>query len=349
MREAQFLKQNADKWKQYEQDLHHFDSPDTFADRFVELTDDLAYSKTFYPNSNTSKYLNGLTSLFHQKIYKNKKEKSARIISFWQYELPYLFKQYHRQLLYSFLFFIVFTFLGVLSARYDDSFIRLILSDGYVNMTNQNIEKGDPFGVYKTQESANMFFQIAFNNIQVSFMAFVLGISFSLGTIILLMRNGMMLGAFEYYFFSKGLGLQSIPVIFLHGTLEISAIVIAGCSGLVLGSSLLFPKTYSRWHSLVKGGRDGMKIVFGLIPVFIIAAFLESFVTRHTKMPLLISYSILILSLTFIIWYFIVYPVYLNKRVDKTLSQDDHSEDQNFKLWLNKRLNSEKPEISVKI
>lgn len=349
MREAQFLKQNADKWKQYEQELHHFDSPDTFADRFVELTDDLAYSKTFYPNSNTSKYLNGLTSLFHQKIYKNKKEKSARIISFWQYELPYLFKQYHRQLLYSFLFFIVFTFLGVISARYDDSFIRFILSDGYINMTNQNIEKGDPFGVYKTQESASMFFQIAFNNIQVSFMAFVLGISFSLGTIILLMRNGMLLGAFEYYFFSKGLGLQSIPVIFLHGTLEISAIVIAGCSGLVLGSSLLFPKTYSRWHSLVKGGRDGMKIVFGLIPVFIIAAFLESFVTRHTKMPLLISYSILILSLTFIIWYFIVYPVYLNKRVDKTLSKDDHSEDQNFKLWLNKRLNSEKPEISVKI
>lgn len=349
MREAQFLKQNADKWKQYEQELHHFDSPDTFADHFVELTDDLAYSKTFYPNSNTSKYLNGLTSLFHQNIYKNKKEKSARIISFWQYELPYLFKQYHRQLLYSFLFFIVFTFLGALSARYDDSFIRLILSDGYVNMTNQNIEKGDPFGVYKTQEAASMFFQIAFNNIQVSFMAFVLGISFSLGTIILLMRNGLMLGAFEYYFFSKGLGLQSIPVIFLHGTLEISAIVIAGCSGLVLGSSLLFPKTYSRWHSLVKGGRDGMKIVFGLIPVFIIAAFLESFITRHTKMPLLISYSILILSLTFIIWYFIVYPGYLNKRVDKTLSQDDHSEDQNFKLWLNKRLNSEKPEISVKI
>jgi uncharacterized membrane protein SpoIIM required for sporulation len=349
MREAQFLKQNADKWKQYEQELHHFDSPDTFADRFVELTDDLAYSKTFYPNSNTSKYLNGLTSLFHQKIYKNKKERSARIISFWQYELPYLFKHYHRQLLYSFLFFIIFTFLGALSARYDDSFIRLILSDGYVNMTNQNIEKGDPFGVYKTQEAASMFFQIAFNNIQVSFMAFVLGISFSLGTIILLMRNGLMLGAFEYYFFSKGLGLQSIPVIFLHGTLEISAIVIAGCSGLVLGSSLLFPKTYSRWHSLVKGGRDGMKIVFGLIPVFIIAAFLESFVTRHTKMPLFISYSILILSLTFIIWYFIVYPVYLNKRVNKALSQDDHSEEQNFKLWLNKRLNSEKPEISVKI
>ena len=351
MREAQFLRQNAGKWKQYQQELQHFDSPDTFADRFVELTDDLAYSKTFFPNSNTSKYLNGLTASFHQKIYRNKKEKPARIISFWQYELPYLFKQYHRQLLHSFLFFIVFTFLGVLSAKYDDSFVRLILSDGYVNMTNQNIEKGDPFGVYKTQGEMNMFFQIAFNNIEVSFIAFVTGIFFSLGTVILLMRNGLMLGSFEYYFFSKGLGLQSIPVIFLHGTLEISAIVIAGCSGLVLGSSLLFPKTYSRWQSLVKGGRDGMKIVFGLIPVFLVAAFLESFVTRHSKMHLAMSYSILVLSLAFMVWYFIIYPIQLNNRVEKAMSKakDPDIEDENFKLWLNKRLSSEKPGNSEKI
>src|SRR5580704_15338121 len=120
MREAQFLKQNAEKWKHYEQDLQDQHDPDVFADRFIELTDDLAYSKTFYPASNTTKYLNGLASRFHQKIYRNKKEKSSRIWSFWQFELPYLFKEYHRQLLYAFLFFIAFCFLGVISAKYDD-------------------------------------------------------------------------------------------------------------------------------------------------------------------------------------------------------------------------------------
>lgn len=349
MREAQFLKQNADKWKRYEQELHHFESPDTFADRFIELTDDLAFSKTFYPNSNTSKYLNGLASLFHQKIYRNKKEKPARIMSFWQFELPYLFKQYHRQLLYSFLFLIVFVFLGVLSAKYDDSFIRLILSDGYVNMTNQNIEKGDPFGVYKRQGQADMFFMIAFNNIRVSFIAFVGGLFFSVGTVLLLMQNGLMLGSFEYYFFSKGLGLKSISVIFLHGTLEISAIVIAGCAGLILGNSLLFPKTYSRSVSLLKGGKDGVKIVLGLVPVFIMAAFLESFVTRYTEMPGWISSSILALSLVFIIWYFIIYPLRLHKKVAQSLKQGIQSEDQNFKLWLTKKLNSEKTGPSAKI
>ena len=201
MREAQFLKQNADKWKQFEADIKQQYSPDLLADQFIELTDDLSYSKTFYPNSNTSKYLNGLASLFHQKLYKNKKEKSTRVWSFWQFELPYLFSQYQKQFLYALIFFLVFCAMGALSAKYDDSFLRLILGDGYVNMTNENIEKGDPFGVYKRENAVNMFFFIAFNNIKVAFIAYVLGIAFSAGTLWLLLSNGLMLGSFEYYFF----------------------------------------------------------------------------------------------------------------------------------------------------
>jgi uncharacterized membrane protein SpoIIM required for sporulation len=343
MREAQFLKQNAEKWKQYETEVNHFDNPDTFADRFVELTDDLAYSRTFYPNSNTSRYLNGITSLFHQKIYRNKKEKSNRIWSFWQFELPYIFKQYHRQLLYAFLFFIAFCLVGALSAKYDDSFIRLILGDGYVNMTNENIENGDPFGVYKDQDAVFMFFRIAFNNIRVAFIAFVLGIFFSVGTVILILRNGLMVGAFLQFFFAKGLGQEAVLAIFIHGTIELSVIVIAGCAGLILGNSLLFPKTYSRWDSLLKGGRDGMKIVFGLVPFFLVAAMLESFVTRYyQEMSPWLKLIILGLSLALIIGYFVIYPIMLHKRIRLARERGTDADDQNFQLWLNKKLNSGK-------
>lgn len=345
MREAQFLKQNAEKWKQYETEARHFDNPDTFADRFVELTDDLAYSRTFYPNSNTTRYLNGITSLFHQKIYRNKKEKSSRIWSFWQFELPYLFKQYHRQLLYAFLFFIVFCFVGALSAKYDDSFLRLILGDGYVNTTNENIEKGDPFAVYKSMDAAPMFLYIAFNNILVSFIMFVKGIALSVWSVIDLMRNGVMVGAFIEFFFLHNLGSDAILAVFIHGTIELSVIVIAGCAGLVLGNSILFPKTYSRWDSLLKGARDGMKIVFGLVPFFVLAAFFESFVTRHyQEMPAWSKMLILGLSLLLIIWYFIFYPIRLHKRMQRAQEQgaETDADDQNFQLWLNKKLNSEK-------
>jgi len=183
-------------------------------------------------------------------------------------------------------------------------------------MTNENISKGDPFGVYKQGGSLLMFMQIAFNNIMVELSTFVMGIIFSVGSIYQLMNNGIMLGSFEYYLFSKGVGLQSILVIWVHGTLEISAIILAGGAGLILGNSLLFPKTYTRIESLKNGAKDGLKIAVGVIPIFLTAAFFEGFVTRHTEMPVWLSLSILFSSLSFIIWYVILYPAILNLKIN---------------------------------
>ncbi|KQM75114.1 hypothetical protein ASE74_03835 [Pedobacter sp. Leaf216] len=307
MREALFVKQNSEKWQNY--DSMQQANPDEVANQFIEITNDLAYSKTFYPNSKTTAYLNGLASKLHQSVYKNKKEKSNRFIHFWKTELPLIFLQHRKQIYYALAFFLISCAIGALSAKYDDTFVRLIMGDGYVNMTNENIAKGDPFGVYKQENELMMFFQIGVNNIYVALYTFVLGIIFSFGSIVSLFRNGIMLGSFQYFFFSRGLGFQSVLVIWIHGTLEISAIVLAGAAGLILGNSFLFPKTYTRMASVLKGAKDGLKIVIGLIPIFIVAAFFESFVTRHTGMPLWLSISILLSSAAFIIWYVFIYPI----------------------------------------
>ncbi|WP_343522875.1 stage II sporulation protein M [Pedobacter sp.] len=312
MREALFVKQNSEKWKHY--DSMQQANPDEVANQFIEITNDLAYSKTFYPNSKTTAYLNGLASKLHQAVYKNKKEKSNRFIYFWKTELPLLFLQHRKQVFYAFAFFLISCAIGALSAKYDDTFVRLIMGDSYVNMTNENIAKGDPFGVYKKDNGFMMFMQISANNIYVALYTFVLGIIFSFGAIVSLFRNGVMLGSFQYFFFSKGLGLQSVLVIWIHGTLEISAIVLAGAAGLILGNSFLFPKTYTRMASVLKGAKDGLKIVIGLIPIFIVAAFFESFVTRHTEMPVGLSIFILLSSAAFIIWYVIIYPIKIHRK-----------------------------------
>jgi uncharacterized membrane protein SpoIIM required for sporulation len=315
MREALFIKQNTQKWKDYEN--LKTKGPDELAESFISITDDLAYAKTFYPKSNTTKYLNGLAATFHQSIYKNKKEKTSRFVTFWRYELPLIFYKHRRQLLYAFLFFMVFSLMGALSAKYDSNFVRLIMGNDYVNMTNDNIARGDPFGVYKQGGSFIMFITIAANNIRVELVTFVMGIIFSVGSIYQLMYNGIMIGSFQYYFFSKGLGWQSILVIWLHGTLEISAIILAGGAGLILGNSFLFPKTYKRMVSLKMGAKDGLKIAIGLIPVFLTAAFFEGFVTRHTEMPVWLSLTILLASLSFIIWYVILYPASLSRNINR--------------------------------
>jgi len=316
MREALFVKQNSGKWKAYEQ--LHSTHPDELADRFIDITNDLAYAKTFYPESKTTAYLNGLAATLHQSIYKNKKEETNRFTKFWKYELPVLFYTYRKQLRYSFFFFLISAAIGVLSAKYDETFVRLILGDSYVNMTTDNIAKGDPFGVYKKSGEVEMFFMIAANNIYVSFIAFISGIIFSIGPVFFMLKNGVMLGSFEYYFFSKGVGMESVLVIWIHGTLEISAIIIAGGAGLVLGHGILFPKTYTRLQAFKNSAKDGTKIAVGIVPILIVAAFLEGFITRHTGMPLWLSIGILGGSLFFIIWYVILYPYQLSKRNQQT-------------------------------
>ncbi|MDR2040403.1 MAG: stage II sporulation protein M [Bacteroidales bacterium] len=311
MREITFVQKNQDKWTRFEKNVS--DNADELADAFIELTDDLSYARTFYPESNTERYLNQLAGKYYLYLYKNKKQPASRFITFWKKELPQLFYGAHRQLLTAFVIFMISALIGAFSASKDENFVRLILGDSYVNMTIENIRKGDPMAVYKGVNESSMFVYIMYNNIRVSFLAFVFGIFFSMGTVMVLFQNGVMLGAFQYFFFQYGVLTESLLTIWIHGTLEISAIVIAGCAGLVMGNSILFPGTYSRSESFSRGVRRGMKIVAGLVPVFIIAAFFESYVTRHTEMPVWMSLTIIGSSLAFIIFYFIIYPIRLNQ------------------------------------
>ena len=310
MREAAFVKQNERRWESFESMLRqpHQTNPDRLADYFVQLTDDLAYAQTHYPRSNTTVYLNNLAAKVHQAIYRNKKEDRSRILTFWKDELPRLYYEARRPLLYAFLIFTLSGLVGALSAAHDDTFVRLILGDAYVNMTLSNIERGDPMAVYKGMHQSDMFFAITFNNIRVSFMAFAMGLLLSVGSGLIMFYNGVMLGAFQYFFYQKGLLLTSFLTIWIHGTLEISAIVLAGAAGLVMGNSILFPGTYPRMESFRRGARRGLKMVIGLVPVFVAAGFLESFVTRLTEWPAFVKLIIIGLSAFFIIYYFVIYP-----------------------------------------
>lgn len=311
MREGQFIRKNIEKWKKYQYEKPS--NPDEMAEQFTELVNDLGYSKTFFPNSKVTQYLNGLASNIYLGIYQNKKEDGSRIIRFWKTELPLTIRKHHRVLLYAFLLFIGFVSMAIFSTLQDQTFVRGVLGDGYVEMTEENIAKGDPFGVYKDPDRLRMFLSIALNNIKVSFMVFVGGFLVSIGTIWMLFENGMMLGSFQTFFFTKGMGWNSILVVWIHGTLEISAIIIAGGAGMIIGNSILFPKTFSRLDSLKRGTRDGLKLMIGLVPIFIAAAFLEGFITRYSSMPKAISILILSSSLLFMTWYFIFYPIKVEK------------------------------------
>ncbi|MDT0622549.1 stage II sporulation protein M [Croceitalea vernalis] len=316
MREAAFVKQNKDKWVTFENALNGQGQlePDELSSLYIEITDHLSYAKTFYEGSNTQFYLNSLASKAHQKIYKTKRESKNRIVSFWKTEFPLMFFQHRKELLIAFLVFTFFTIVGAFSSANEGDFVRSILGDGYVNMTLENIENNDPMAVYKQQGEFNMFLGITINNIKVAVFAFAFGIFLGVGTLFIMLRNGIMLGSFQYFFYDKGLLWESVRTIWIHGTIEISVIIIAGCAGLVLANGILFPGTYSRLESFKRGVKNGLKIMVSTIPFFIIAGFLEGFVTRHTEMPDWLAILIILSSLSLIVFYYIIYPYQLNKK-----------------------------------
>ncbi len=321
MREAAFVRQNKEKWIAFEKAIHigSKTDPDALANGYIQLTNDLAYAQTYYAESKTLLYLNGLASQAHQKIYKNKKESSNRIVAFWKTEFPLFFAEHQKTLGIAFLIFMVAAVIGSISAYNDANFVRLILGDAYVNETLNNIANGDPAAIYKGGSEIGSFLGITINNIRVAFLAFAFGVITSIGTAYILFSNGVMLGAFITFFYTQNVFFEANKQIWLHGTIEISVIIVAGCAGLLMGNSILFPKTYSRRVSFMKGAKNGLKVVVSTIPFFIVAGFIEGFITRYTDMPNWLAFLIIGTSLLLIVFYYGIYPRLLKTIHDRQI------------------------------
>jgi len=319
MREATFLKKNVERWEAFEKMLQNTKTVevDALAEGYISITDDLSFAQTNYKDSKTQAYLNQLAVKAHKELYGRKEASGNKLVKFFSKDVPIAAFARRVELRTAAITFLLAIVVGMISTSGDSSFTRLILGDAYVNMTLENIEEGSPMAVYDSREEFGMFVGLAFNNIRVAFFAFVLGAFVSLGSYIVLLYNGIMVGTFMYFFIERDLLWESVRTIFIHGSLELSAIVIAGAAGLVIGNSILNPGTYSRLEAFRKASFDALRLVISLVPVFTVAAFLEGFVTRHTEMPDVLAIVIIVLSFTFIIWYYVLLPYKLDRKSAK--------------------------------
>ncbi len=315
MKEPIFIQKNAPTWRKVEQLITGSIvlNPDEQAALYLQITSDLSYARTYYPNSKTVRYLNELSLKIHQAIYKNKKESKYRLVSFWTKELPFLMYEARSYLLYSFLIFSLGMLVGMLSSAFEYDFIKDMLGPYYVAVTKENIQSGDPMAIYKSANELDMFIGITVNNIRVAFLTFVYGILASFGSAYILLHNAVRIGAFHYIFYDANVLFIALTTVWIHGTLEISAILLAGAAGILMGNSILFPGTYSRLDSFMIGAKKGIKIMIGTVPLFIVAGFLEGYITRLTEMHLLLKLLIILGSAGFVLWYYVWYPMELNE------------------------------------
>ncbi len=321
MREALFIKKNKDRWLKNQHQPS--EDPDEMARDFTQLVEDLAYAKTFYPSGKVTQYVNNEALKIYLSIYKNRKEESNRLLTFWKYDLPLTIHKHHKTVLFSFVFFLVFFSIGLFAAMQDEDMPRRFFGDKYVDKTIANINNDNPFGIYESGNSILSWLRLMINNMRVSLLAFISGIFCGLPTLYILSENAVMIGVFDQLFASRGLGVDFFLVVFVHGTLEITSIIIACAAGLVIGKSFLFPGTISRLEAFKQGAKDGTKIMIGLLPVIGLAAFFEGFITRLYNDISILTTMIVSLSILFVIWYFIVYPIRLARKMKWQLNEED--------------------------
>lgn len=309
MKESSFIQQNKENWKHYEEVLNGKSTePDELNDLFIQVTDDLSYARSNYPNRSVRVYLNNLAQKVFLKLYTNRRRKKSLLAQFFRDDLPAIMYSARKELLICFLVFILTFSIGVFSSRQEPGFARQILGDRYVDMTNQNIKEGKPMDVYAGGDRLNSFFRIAYNNLRVDLLTFVTGLIFSIGTLFVLAYNGVMVGVFQYFFYGTGYFTLTVLTIWLHGTIEIFTMILSATAGLVFGKGLLFPGTYSRFQAFRISAIKGVKIILVVIPLTLTAAFIEAFITGQSQTPLYINVALILISLIFILFYFVWLP-----------------------------------------
>lgn len=310
MREPAFVRKHQAQWQEFEKDLTKGKDvdPDRMASLFVDITDDLAHAAAQYPESTTHRYLNQLAARVHGLLYKNRRAKASRFLQFWVHDVPEAFYDARGAILFSGAVFVLCLLLGMGLGLSDEGIIRSLMGNAYVDMSIQNIRSGDPMGVYKQTDGYMMFLGIATNNLFVMMRMVVVGLFVVVGPMYMLMSNGITIGAFHALFFSHGEVAKFFLGVYVHGSIELSCVIVAGGAGLRLGNAILLPRTYTRMEAFRRGVMSAIKIAIGLIPLIVLAAVFESFVTRLTDMPLALNLLIVIGTLAFMAWYVLILP-----------------------------------------
>ncbi|HLP27292.1 MAG TPA: stage II sporulation protein M [Candidatus Didemnitutus sp.] len=316
MREIVFIERHEDRWRSIEGRLGRTSSvdPDVLASDYVSVIDDLAYARAQYPTSLTTEYLNQLAALAHSALARNRRAHVRGTATYWLSTVPLSFLAIRQDILISLGGLLFMSVVGFLAGITDESFIRLILSNAYVDMTISNIEAGHPMNVYASRDGWQMFAGIAINNLFVMLRVVALGLIPIVGVMGSVVYHGLMIGSFFALFANHSVLETSFLAVFVHGAFELSCLVVTAAAGLHAGMSYVNPGTLPRQTAFIQAARRSITIAIGMIPFIIAAAILEGFVTRWSDMPLLLNLVIIVGSFVLIWGYVSILPTFLIKK-----------------------------------
>jgi uncharacterized membrane protein SpoIIM required for sporulation len=242
---------------------------------YRQIAADLAALREDRSAVHFARYLNQLLARAHNIIYSARKTSPTAILGFFAATYPQVVRRNLRFVQIALAIFAVSALVGAALTFQDPDFKLSILGPQMV----QTIEKREMWthsivGIKPLASSAVMT-----NNMSVGFMTFALGITAGLGTIYMLLFNGLLIGVVAMACHLAGMSLKLWEFVAPHGVLELPAIFLAGGAGLRIASGLLFPGYLPRRESLVRAGSEAVQLLLGTIPILIVAGTIEAFVS----------------------------------------------------------------------
>jgi len=254
-------------------------------------TSDLAVAQRDFPNQRVAAYLNQLVARAHAVIYRGEPLAIQRLIRFVTRGFPRAFRETLPFTLVAALLFIIPAVAAGISTAWQPASAQWLLPVE-VQRLIPTIERRELWTDIAVSERPYASSFIMRNNIQVAFLAFGGGMLAGLYTVWIMVFNGLILGGLTGLTAHYGVGFELWTFVIGHGVVELSVIMIAGGSGLMLGWAMLHPGLLRRRDALAIAARKAVRLVIGCVPLLVFAGMIEGFISPAEGLPWPVKWAV---------------------------------------------------------
>lgn len=297
MKQQLFEQQHQDTWDQIEQCL---DKPGNvqnsmiFTEHYMLLCQHLALSKQRLYDTALIERLNKLVMRLYRELYRYRNDSRLNFYSFFVRGFPL---SIYRHRIFIAVALLVFLLPGLIAGGwvfFDENAVYSIIDGPSVRQIEQMYDPGaSKLGREREAETdIAMFGFYIQNNISIAFRCFAGGLLAGLGTLLVLFYNGLYIGSIAGHLTRLDYIDTFYPFVVGHGAFELTAIVFSGAAGLKLGYSILNPGPFSRRNALRRAGQEAIPMLYGIILMLVIAAFMEAFWSSNASLAISVKYTV---------------------------------------------------------
>ncbi|MDH5588626.1 MAG: stage II sporulation protein M [Gemmatimonadota bacterium] len=253
-----------------------------FTELYREVTSDLARAHTYGASIRLRFELERLAGEGHNLLYRGSGAPSVSLLRWLRQDFPRTFRAQWAFVSISAVLLFGPSLVGYAAVRADPELARQLLPSHMISRAEEaadRLARGDPYVDVPPVQMSVMSSALMTNNLQVSFIATAGGILAGLGSIWILIFNGVHLGSVMALYDLHEAGALIWTFILPHGVLELTAIVISGAAGLVLAEALIRPGRRTRTDSLRHAGRTVLSLVGGTGVLLVLAGLVEGFIS----------------------------------------------------------------------